>query len=99
MMLFDRPAISLGAIYIDPKVDIKGRSPYGNSTNAKDIAPSAVIPNAHFIFPINDKWAVGSSITSNFGLATDFKRTMQLDRLVEKPILKQPILTSVVLTV
>lgn len=74
MMLFDRPAISLGAIYIDPKVDIKGRSPYGNSTNAKDIAPSAVIPNAHFIFPINDKWAVGSSITSNFGLATDFKK-------------------------
>ena len=75
MMLFSKPTMSIGAIYIDPNVDIKGTSPLtGKSTNAKDIAPSAVVPNAHFIFPINDKWAVGTSVTSNFGLSTDFHK-------------------------
>lgn len=52
MMLFDRPAISVGAVYIDPSVDIKGRgaSPLGSNLTANDIAPSALVPNAHFIF-------------------------------------------------
>ncbi|MEQ5617947.1 outer membrane protein transport protein, partial [Escherichia coli] len=51
MMLFDRPAISVGAVYIDPSVDIKGRgaSPLGSNLTANDIAPSALVPNAHFI--------------------------------------------------
>ncbi|EMJ7520003.1 long-chain fatty acid transporter FadL [Providencia rettgeri] len=76
MMLFDRPSLSVGAVYIDPSVDIKGKggSPLGSNTTANDIAPSAVVPNAHFIFPVNDKWAVGTSMTTNFGLATDFNK-------------------------
>lgn len=72
MMLFDRPSLSIGAVYIDPSVDIKGRD--SSAFTANDIAPSAVVPNAHFIFPINDKWAVGTSMTTNFGLATDFPK-------------------------
>ncbi|HEQ1857482.1 TPA: long-chain fatty acid transporter FadL [Providencia alcalifaciens] len=72
MMLFDRPTMSLGAVYIDPTVDIKGRD-YDTFT-ANNIAPNAVVPNAHFIFPINDKWAVGTSMTTNFGLSTDFNK-------------------------
>ena len=72
MMLFDRPSLSVGAVYIDPTVDIKGR--YNDAFTANNIAPNALVPNAHFIFPINDKWAVGTSMTTNFGLATDFKK-------------------------
>ncbi|MEQ5203623.1 long-chain fatty acid transporter FadL [Providencia rettgeri] len=72
MMLFDRPSLSIGAVYIDPSVDIKGRD--NSDFTSNDIAPSAVVPNAHFIFPINDKWAVGTSMTTNFGLATDFPK-------------------------
>lgn len=73
MTLFDRPSFSAGAIYINPGVDIKGKSPLtGNSTDASDIAPSAVVPNLHFIMPIDDRWSVGASATSNFGLATEF---------------------------
>ncbi|EPK8020289.1 long-chain fatty acid transporter FadL [Providencia rettgeri] len=72
MMLFDRPSLSVGAVYIDPSVDIKGRD--NSAFTSNDIAPSAVVPNAHFIFPINDKWAVGTSMTTNFGLATDFPK-------------------------
>lgn len=73
MMLFNNPVLSLGAIYINPDVDIKGKSPItGNSTSSNNIAPHAWIPNAHFIFPVNEKWAVGTSITTNYGLATEF---------------------------
>ena len=74
MTLFDRQSMSAGAILINPSVDISGKSPLtGNSTDAKDIAPSAVVPNLHFILPINEKWSVGASTTTNFGLATEFK--------------------------
>lgn len=90
MMLFDRPALSVGAVYIDPSVDIKGRGPslLGNNLNASDIAPSALVPNAHFIFPINDKWAVGTSMTTNFGLATDFKKNYAAGSIGGKTDLK-----------
>ncbi len=76
LTMFDRPEFSVGAIHINPSVDIKGKSPLGNhaSTNAGDIAPSALVPNIHFVAPINDKWAIGASGTTNFGLATDFKK-------------------------
>lgn len=76
LTMFDRPEFSVGAIHINPSVDIKGNSPIGAhaSTNADDIAPSALVPNIHFVAPINDKWAIGASGTTNFGLATDFKK-------------------------
>lgn len=73
MMLFDRPSLSVGAVYIDPTVDIKGRD--SDMFTSNNIAPNALVPNAHFIFPINDKWAVGTSMTTNFGLATDFPKS------------------------
>ncbi|PHM49845.1 long-chain fatty acid transporter FadL [Xenorhabdus miraniensis] len=73
MTLFDRPSFSSGLIYVKPYVDITGKSPLsGKSTDAKNIAPRAWIPNLHFITPINDQWFVGASATSNFGLATNF---------------------------
>ncbi|MCT8248525.1 long-chain fatty acid transporter FadL [Proteus vulgaris] len=73
LTMFDRPEFSVGAILINPGVDVKGKSPLtGTDTTAKDIAPSALVPNIHFVAPINDKWAIGASGTTNFGLATDF---------------------------
>ncbi|MEQ4923110.1 long-chain fatty acid transporter FadL [Proteus hauseri] len=75
LTMFDRPEFSVGAIHINPSVDIKGKSPLtGANTSADDIAPSALVPNIHFVAPINDKWAIGASGTTNFGLATDFKK-------------------------
>ncbi|MCA4822582.1 long-chain fatty acid transporter FadL [Serratia sp. JUb9] len=72
MMMFDRPTFSAGAIFVDPGVDISGTSPSGASLDAKNIAPTAWVPNLHYIHPINDKWALGGSVTSNYGLATEF---------------------------
>ncbi|MGP9418027.1 long-chain fatty acid transporter FadL [Pseudomonas reactans] len=73
MTMFDRPSFSGGAIYVAPDVNITGRSPItGNSTDADNIAPNQWVPNLHFILPLNDKWALGASSTSNYGLATEF---------------------------
>ncbi|MFI8416785.1 long-chain fatty acid transporter FadL [Serratia sp. NPDC078593] len=72
MMMFDSPSFSGGAIFINPDVDISGQSPSGASLDAKNIAPTAWVPNLHYIHPINDQWALGASVTSNYGLATEF---------------------------
>lgn len=73
MTMFSRPAFSMGAVYIDPDVNITGKSPVtGNSTSADNIAPNQWVPNIHFIMPLNDQWAIGASATSNYGLATEF---------------------------
>ena len=76
ILLFDRPTFSAGAVYIDPDVNISGKSPLsGNSTNADNIAPTAWVPNAHFVAPINDQFGWGASVTSNYGLATEFNNS------------------------
>ena len=73
IMMFDRPTFSAGAVYIDPDVNISGKSPYtGRSTDADNIAPTAWVPNAHFVVPINEQFGWGASVTSNYGLATEF---------------------------
>lgn len=73
IMMFDRPTFSAGAVYIDPDVNISGKSPFtGRSTNADNIAPTAWVPNAHFVMPISEQFGWGASVTSNYGLATEF---------------------------
>ncbi|EPF15557.1 Outer membrane flp protein [Cedecea davisae] len=72
IMMFDRPSLSAGAIFVDPDVDISGTSKTGKSTDAKNIAPTAWVPNLHFVAPINDQFGWGASVTSNYGLATEY---------------------------
>lgn len=76
IMMFDRPTFSAGAVYIDPDVNISGKSPLtGRSTDADNIAPTAWVPNVHFVMPINDQFGWGASVTSNYGLATEFNNS------------------------
>ncbi|MCT4702355.1 long-chain fatty acid transporter FadL [Enterobacteriaceae bacterium H20N1] len=72
IMMFDRPSFSGGAIFVDPDVNITGTSPSGRSTDADNIAPTAWVPNLHFVTPINEQFGIGASLTSNYGLATEF---------------------------
>lgn len=72
IMMFDRPTFSAGATFVDPGVDITGRSPTGASLNSDNIAPTAWVPNMHFVAPINEQFGWGASVTSNYGLATEF---------------------------
>ena len=75
IMMFDRPTMSAGAVFVDPGVNVSGTSPTGKSLKADNIAPTAWVPNFHFVAPINDQFGWGASITSNYGLATEFNDT------------------------
>ncbi|WP_439258106.1 outer membrane protein transport protein [Lonepinella sp. BR2271] len=76
MSLFKRTELSLGAIYVDPNIDIEGTTLYGTgadtNANAKDIAKGALVPNIYFVAPINDKFAIGGGLNVNYGLATEY---------------------------
>ncbi|KFF61307.1 long-chain fatty acid outer membrane transporter [Pectobacterium brasiliense] len=73
MTMFDRPSFSGGVTYINPDIDVQGKNSLtGQDTSAKNIAPHAWVPNLHFIMPLNERWAIGASATTNYGLATEF---------------------------
>lgn len=73
MTLYKNPTLSAGVILIKPNVSVDGVSlSTGATANASNIAPTETIPNLHFVYPINDSWAFGSSLTSNYGLSTKF---------------------------
>lgn len=92
--MFDRPTFSAGAVYIDPDVDITGHSDLtGQSANAKNIAPTAWVPNLHFVAPINDQFGWGASITSNYGRLRNLPTTTLLVSMAVKPICRQSTLT------
>lgn len=69
MSLLKQAEVSVGAIYVDPKIDLS--SPVKGFAY-KNIAPNAIIPNLYGIYPINEKFAVGGGINVNYGLATEF---------------------------
>jgi len=73
---FEGSSISVVYHYIDPKVDVKGTvgtgTPLAADGTKKGIAPSAHIPGFYYIQGIDDQWAVGLSLNSYFGLATDY---------------------------
>ncbi|WP_394127199.1 outer membrane protein transport protein [Vibrio hepatarius] len=65
--------ISVGAIYVDPNVDVNGTSSYGPaefSANSKDFAHDAVIPNFYVSHKYNDKFALGFALGTNYGMET-----------------------------
>ncbi|WP_305403338.1 outer membrane protein transport protein [Photobacterium leiognathi] len=81
MTLFDAPALSLGVIAIDTDVKVKNTQTsltVGQHTlPSTDIADASIggtsyAPNIYYIQPINDKFAVGASLYSNFGTKTEF---------------------------
>mgnify|MGYP001216260490 CR=1 FL=1 len=69
MMLFDRPALSTGAIYINPEVDVTDND---IGEHANDIADDAVVPFFYYVRPINEQWVAGFGAFTNYGLATSY---------------------------
>ncbi|CAJ1846947.1 Long-chain fatty acid transport protein [Aeromonas jandaei] len=78
MTTFDKMAISVSGTYIKPDVDVEGAL-YAGSTKVapsseSDIAPAAFVPAAYFIQPLNDQWAWGIGLFSNYGLSTEYPK-------------------------
>lgn len=78
MTTFDKMAVSVSGTYIKPDVDVDGSisTPLGKvSASESGIAPSAFVPASYFIQPLNDKWAWGIGLFSNYGLSTEYSKT------------------------
>lgn len=79
MTRFDAMEMSVVGTYVSPNIDLQGQSGVpamgisATDLNAKNIAPSAFIPAMYLIQPINDQWAWGTALFTNFGLSTDFE--------------------------
>lgn len=66
--------VSMGAIYVNPNIDAKGKvSAYGKTydVNSKDYADDAVIPNFYVSHRINDDFGIGFALGTNYGMRTD----------------------------
>ncbi|MBV7415030.1 MULTISPECIES: outer membrane protein transport protein [Aeromonas] len=79
MTTFDKMALSVSGTYIKPDVDVAGDIYAGPnklaSSSESDIAPDAFVPATYFIQPLNDQWAWGLGLFSNYGLATEYSKT------------------------
>ena len=80
MSLFDRTEVSVGFNVIDSEVDVTG-STYtqpaavgGASQSVDDTTNNAtsVVPNFYVVHPVNDEFAVGLGLYSNFGTTNEF---------------------------
>lgn len=78
MALFDKTSFTMGASGIRPNIEVKNgqyQSDINNndgSVSYDDAGAWAVAPNMFLIVPLNDKWAVGAGMYSNFGTASEF---------------------------
>ncbi|MDK9754629.1 OmpP1/FadL family transporter [Vibrio sp. D173a] len=66
--------VSVGAIYVNPNVDVDGTSTFVNGSNkasSHDFAHDAVIPNFYLSHQYNDKFAIGLAFGTNYGMETD----------------------------
>ena len=76
MATFDKAQLSVVGSYVDPDISIKGVSnPAGlpSDLDADDVAPAQAVPAMYYIQPINDQWAAGLAIYSNYGTGTEYK--------------------------
>ncbi|GAL32287.1 long-chain fatty acid transport protein [Vibrio maritimus] len=74
MTLFDTAQFSGAISVVDPQVDVtlNGNGADIPTQTAKDVAPVQFVPGAYYISPINDKWAWGIGLFTNYGVATDY---------------------------
>ncbi|WP_186176034.1 outer membrane protein transport protein [Vibrio jasicida] len=66
--------VSVGAIYVNPNIDVDGTSTFVNGSNkasSHDFAHDAVIPNFYLSNQYNDKFAIGLAFGTNYGMETD----------------------------
>ncbi|MCF6451415.1 outer membrane protein transport protein [Vibrio sp. MMG022] len=74
LMYLEGTQVSVGAIYVNPNIDVDGTSTFVNGSNkasSHDFAHDAVIPNFYLSHQYNDKFAIGLAFGTNYGMETD----------------------------
>ncbi|MGF1762854.1 outer membrane protein transport protein [Aliivibrio kagoshimensis] len=80
MALFDDVSMSLGVVSIASEIEVKdatyssfnGAGYTDYDSNYSDAGDTSYVPNIHVIVPINEQFAVGVNLYSNFGTKTEF---------------------------
>ena len=80
MALFDDVSLSLGLIAIKSMIEVKDTQYQGfngsgytsHSSNFDDAGATSFVPNFHLIVPMDEQWAFGTNLYTNFGTRTDF---------------------------
>lgn len=81
MATFKRAQLSVVGTYVAPDVNITGYDGAGGflgdkstaaENSASNVAPAAVVPAMYYVQPINDEWAFGLAMYSNFGTGTEY---------------------------
>ncbi|MGL4830631.1 MAG: outer membrane protein transport protein, partial [Vibrio sp.] len=63
--------ISVGAIYVNPNVDVDGTINQKLPASSKDFAHDAVIPNFYLSHQLNEQVVLGFALGTNYGMETD----------------------------
>jgi len=77
MALFDKKALSLGINVLETDITVTDANyqtitGYDGDSNYGSAGDTSIAPNIHFIMPLNEKFAVGINLYSNFGTKTEF---------------------------
>jgi long-chain fatty acid transport protein len=72
MTLFETAQFSGALSIVDPEVNVTLVDGGPGEQSAKDVAPMQIVPAAYFISPIDENWAWGFGMFTNYGVATDY---------------------------
>lgn len=77
MALFDKTALSLGLNLLDTDISVSGSNyetltGFSGDSNFDDAGDLSLAPNIHLIVPLNEQFAVGINLYSNFATKTEF---------------------------
>jgi long-chain fatty acid transport protein len=70
MALFDSSQFSTGVNYIKTDIDVTGIN--NGSVDDTNNSSGTAVPNIYYIHRLNDQWAFGAGIYSNFGTTNNF---------------------------
>lgn len=68
LTMFAHPALAVGALGAAGRSSIRGQAPAG----ARIADSHGWVPNLHYVHPLNRRWAIGGSVTSNYGWGSEF---------------------------
>jgi len=72
MALFDSSQFSAGLNYIDTDIEVSDVKYLGQDVDDANNGSGTPVPNIYYIHRLNDKWAFGAGIYSNFGTENNF---------------------------
>lgn len=80
--------VSMGAVYVDPNVDISGSGNEGTSTytntSSSDYIDGALIPNIYASYQIDELWTLGFAAGTNYGLKSELSSEFEGSILGDK---------------